>query len=390
MSDNPEEIKRKLEEIEKNYNMFLGLLQQIVDEKGDAAAEDPEYVQMYNDATQLNEQYESLQLKLAEAEAAGPATFEVPQVPEVPVFTPPVPSIPPVLEIPETPSAPVAPVVPIMAPVAPALADAPPAPAMPSGDAPVVQEDPADAMIAGEEGTTIVPPGAGAEAGTQVVVPVEPEKPAEPPPPKYVEVTRTRVEETEIHQQTWSFTGFSSNVTQALGDLAAKGGFITDNILSKQPGKVTLLCPFAADFPLGLMVSQHSKRANAAAGLIHYPHQDLDVKSMPVISQVVQQFLAGAPRGHVLAFLKINKVDPAEEKVSVVVGGITEQDTRMQQALVKGLGNVFFDNDVFYKGQIIDELKSFSSKLGLKLVTVICTSNVIQNYDNFQKFITSF
>nr|MDO8117161.1 hypothetical protein [Candidatus Sigynarchaeota archaeon] len=254
----------------------------------------------------------------------------------------------------------------------------------------VAQDVSTDVTSIGSESAAPVPPKASAEAGAQVVVPVEPEKPAEPPPPKYVEVTRTRIEEEEIHQQTWTFSGFSSNVTQTLADLAGKGGFITDNLLAKKPGKLTILCPFSLDFPIGLMVSQHLKRANAEAGLIYYPHQEFTPQSIPALSQVIQQFLTGAPRGHVVAFLKLNKVDASEEKRSVIVGGITDQDARVQQALTKNVGNVFFDNDVFYKGHIIDELKGFSGKLGLKLISVISTSNVIQNYDLFQKFISSF
>nr|MDO8115119.1 hypothetical protein [Candidatus Sigynarchaeota archaeon] len=212
-----------------------------------------------------------------------------------------------------------------------------------------------------------------------------------PPAPKYVTVERTRVEYEKIHEQVWNFVGYSSNVTSAVADLAGKGGYVSENVLEKKFGKLTFLCPFEVDFPIGGIVSQYIKRIGPNAGLIYYPQSAPSPQSNAILTQLLQQFFASsAPRGHVIVYLKVNKSEASDEKVSIIVGGLTEQEGKIQQNLSKKLGNVFFDNNIFYKGQLLDDVKSIAGKLGLKLVTLVCTSNVIQSQDKLQNLVESF
>ncbi len=338
-----ENVRRQLNEIEHNYNRLLEELQQIADAKGDTASEDPDYVQKYNEAAAMNAQFEALQSQLAGLEAAAPAA---------------------------SPTANVASALDAIDAVSPDGSAPPQAPdaAMPAVGTGSVAPD----------GTTVSP-----EAAAQ------PEA-AVPPAPKYVTVERIRVEVEKIHEQSWNFVGIASNVSSAVQDLANKGGYISENVLEKKFGKLTLLCPFEVDFQIGGLVSAIVRRSGPVAGLIYYPQAIPTPQASATLGQLMQQFLAsGAPRGHVVAFLKANKVETGDDKVSIIVGGLTEQDGRILQGL-KRLGTVFSDNGMFFKGALLDEVKSMATKLGLKLITLVCTSNVIQNQDKLQALIESF
>jgi hypothetical protein len=182
-----------------------------------------------------------------------------------------------------------------------------------------------------------------------------------------------------------------SNVSQAVTDLSNKGGYVSDNVITKQFGKLTLLCPFEVDFPIGVLMTQFIKKAGPKMGLIYYPQATPSTQSNAILNQLLQQFLAsGAPKGHIIAYLKINKV-AADDKISLIIGGLTEKDAKIKQNLVKKVGNnVYFDNDIFYKGQLLDDVKSMATKLGLKLITIIGTSNIFQSFDKLQNVVDAF
>jgi hypothetical protein len=328
-----ENVRKQINEIEQNYNRLLEELQQIADAKGDTASEDPDYVQKYSDASAMNAQFEALQGQLAELEAAAPA---------------------------------------------PGVGDAIDSVAPPSGfthelapapeSVPVKSPPEAAVEIAAEP----VEAGAGDAAPVSIEV-VAPEIVA-PPAPKYVTVERVRVEVEKIQSQAWNFVGIASNVSPAMQDLASKGGYVSESLLEKKFGKTTLLCPFDVDFPIGGLVSAYARRTSQNIGLIYFPQETPSPQASSTLGQLLQQFLAsGAPRGHVVAFLKVNKVDSGEDKASIIVGGLTEQDTRTQQGLKR-----------------IGDVKNMATKLGLKLVTIVCTSNVLQNQDKLQMLLESF
>ncbi|MEX2683898.1 MAG: hypothetical protein Q6373_020170 [Candidatus Sigynarchaeota archaeon] len=340
-----ENIRNQLDQIEQKYNGLLEELQRIADTKGDAASSDPDYIQKYDEASALNAKFEALQTKLQELEAASP---QAPAIPEAAVGTD------------------------VAAAVGGIDAVAPPE------GVSMVQEQPAAVPIG----------GAPAVVGDAAVQPGEPGIVA-PPAPKYVTVERVRVEISKIHEQSWSFVGITSNVSPAVQELVNKGGYISENLLEKKFGKLTLLCPFEVDFQIGGMISAYSRRSGSPVGLIYYPQSTPSPQASATLGQLVQQFVAsGAPRGHVVAFLKVNKVE-SDDKVSIIIGGLTDQDGRIVQAL-KRLGNVFSDNGIFFKGALLDDVKSIAAKLGIKLVTIVCTSNVIQNQDNLKVLVESF
>ncbi len=335
-----ENVRRQLDEIERKYNRLLEELQQIADAKGDTASEDPDYVQKYNDAAAMNAQFEALQAQLAGLEATAPAESASPEVASA-------------IDGIDT--------------VAPDGAAIPAAGSTPVGAEPVVPD------------TAAVP----AEIAAQPEV-------VAPPAPKYVTVERVRAEVEKIHEQSWNFVGIASNVSPAVQELAGKGGYISENVLEKKFGKLTILCPFEVDFPIGVLVSASARRSGPGIGLIYFPQAVPTPQASSTLGQLLQQFLAsGAPRGHVVAFLKVNKVEGSDDKVSIIVGGLTEQDGRILQGL-KRLGNVFSDNGMFFKGALLDDVKSMATKLGLKLITLVCTSNVIQNQDKLQSLVESF
>ncbi|MBN2149900.1 MAG: hypothetical protein JW839_00510 [Candidatus Lokiarchaeota archaeon] len=294
------------------------------------AAEDPDYIQKYDEASGLNARFEALQAQLAELEAATPS--------------------------------------------APATTDATAGP---------------DVAGAIDGIDTVAPPDGVPPAQYGAAVPQEPEA-AAPPAPKYVTVERVRVEVEKIHEQSWSFVGIASNVSPAVQEIANNGGYVSENLLEKKFGKLTILCPFEVDFQIGGMISAYSRRSGSPVGLIYYPQANPSSQASATLGQLLQQFVASsAPRGHVVAFLKVNKVEAGDDKVSIIVGGLTEQDSRIQQGL-KRLGNVFYDNGIFFKGALLDDIKSMASKLGIKLVTLVATSNVIQNQDKLQALVESF
>jgi hypothetical protein len=353
-----ENIRKQLDEIEQKYNLLLEELQSIADAKGDMASEDPEYVQTYADASATNAQFEAMQAQLAELEAAAPApTPTASMTPDVAGAIDAIDAIDAVSP-PDSVASPID------------LAPEAPAPAL-------------DSAPGGMEPVT--PDVAAFPAGPAV----EPEAVA-PPAPKYVTVERVRVEVEKIHEQSWNFVGIASNVSPVVQELASKGGYISENVLENKFGKLTLLCPFEVDFPIGGLVSANARRSGPGVGLIYYPQTNPTPQASSTLGQLMQQFLAsGAPRGHVVAFLKVNKVEGGDDKASIIIGGLTEQDGRILQGL-KRLGNVFSDNGMFFKGQLLDDVKSMATKLGLKLVTLVCTSNVIQNQDKLQLLVDSF
>ncbi len=339
-----ETLRKQLDDIEQRYNRLLEELQQIADAKGDTASSDPEYVQKYDEASALNAQFEALQAQLAGLEAASP----------------PVPAVPEASAGPDVAGA-----IGGIDSVAP-----------PDGVAPAQEPAIGEAAPAVVYGAPVEP----------VPEPVA----VAPPAPKYVTVERTRVELQKIHEQSWNFVGIASNVSPAVQELANKGGYVSENLLEKQFGKLTLLCPFEVDFPIGGVISAHGRRSGSPVGLIYFPQATPSPQASATLGQLLQQFIAsGAPRGHVVAFLKVNKVESGDDKVSVILGGLTEQDGRIQQGL-KRLGNVFSDNGMFFKGALLDEVKSMATKLGIKLVTLVCTSNVIQNQDKLKSLVESF
>ena len=323
MNETPEEIQIKLDEIERNYNMFLELLQNIVDEKGDAASQDPEYISLYNDASKLNEQYEELQDKLFDMEKELASKSPAPK------------------------------------PTAPVKAPKPTAPVK----APKPTEQPSTMIQA-----------------------------TKPSPPKYISVEKTRVEQKIIHEHSWEFVGVTSNVNSSITDLSKKGGYVTGNILNKEYGKATFINSMKANFPMGLMFSQFVKRFKTTpAGLIYYPNESLTQENIKNTLQIIQQFLAGdVPNNHKIVFLKLNEVKSDEQRVSIIMGGLEEKDASLKNKLIKNLGNVHFDNGIFYKGELLNILKDYCNKTRIQLVTVICTSNIFQNHDYFQRFIKSF
>jgi hypothetical protein len=341
-----ENVRKQLDDIEHKYNRLLEELQQIADAKGDMASEDPDYVQKYNDAAAMNAQFEALQAQLAVLEAAAPAATVTPDV-------------------------------------AGAI-DAIDAVAPPDGVAPP-QGLASDAAISAVGTEPVAPDAAAVPAETAA----QPEVVA-PPAPKYVTVERVKVEVEKIHEQSWKFVGIASNVSPAVQELASKGGYISENVLEKKFGKLTILCPFEVDFPIGGLISASARRSGPGVGLIYYPQAIPTPQASSTLGQLLQQFLAsGAPRGHVVVFLKVNKVEGGDDKVSIIVGGLTEQDGRILQGL-KRLGNVFSDNGMFFRGALLDDVKSMAGKLGLKLITLVCTSNVIQNQDMLQALVESF
>lgn len=369
-----ETLRKQLDQIEAKYNTLLEQLQQIADVQGDNASADPVYIQTYEEASRLNAEFETLQAKLASLEAAVAAA-------------PPVPAIPADVEA-------VAPMEGMNASVAGAIdaldsldGQAPAGVAISPAEATTAIQAPVPAIAA----SGITTPGATPEppvAATPEVA-VEPATVA-PPTPKYVTVERTRVEIETLHQQSWVFVGIASNVSPAVQDLASKGGYVSENVLEKKFGKITLLCPFEVDFPIGGLISANARRTGAGAGLIYFPQASPSPQATATLGQLLQQFLApGAPRGHVVGFLKVNKVESGDDKASVIVGGLTEQDGRILQGL-KRVGNVFSDNGIFFKGQLLDDVKSMATKLGLRLVTIVCTSNVIQNQEKLQALVESF
>lgn len=340
-TDDANDIRKQLTRIEESFNGYLELLQNMVAERGDAVSEDPEYTRMYADAQALQVKIEALQERLAALEAAGQAE-EIEAPPAQPI-------IPEEVEPSEAPGV-----------EAPTMA------------MPEAEQEPQ--QVIEEE----APP---AEA--------EVEAPPPQPPPKMVTVTRTRTERLTVFEQTWSFTGIASNVSQVVADLAEKGGLITDVVLQKEFGKVTFVCPFKVEMPVAMFVSAHSKRGPAKAGMIYYPNEVVDSQVISSINQLIQQFLAsGAPRGYTIVFLQVNP-PKSDENTSIVVGGLPDGD-RTAQALENNVGNIYFDNDVFYKGPWIDEIKTFGTKLGLRVLSMIAPVNVFQNPDKFQMLVGSF
>nr|MDO8088682.1 hypothetical protein [Candidatus Sigynarchaeum springense] len=347
-----ETLRKQLDEIELKYNGLLEELQRIADAKGDAASSDPDYIQKYEEASALNNKFESLQAKLAMLEAASPQETPAPEASVTPD-------------------------------VAAAIGDidamAPPEGVVQVQEPAIISAAPAE-VTAAPAGSAPVPEASGAPA----------QEVAAPPPPKYVTVERVRVETTKIHEQSWRFVGITSNVSPAVQELANKGGYVSENLLEKKFGKLTILCPFEVDFQIGGIISAYARRSGSPVGLIYFPQASPSPQASATLGQLVQQFIAsGAPRGHVVAFLKVNKVDSVDDKGSVIIGGLTEQDGRIQQGLKK-LGNVFSDNGIFFKGALLDDVKSMATKLGLKLVTLVCTSNVIQNPEKLKILVESF
>ncbi|HME54696.1 MAG TPA: hypothetical protein VKM55_20990 [Candidatus Lokiarchaeia archaeon] len=350
MSENPDELRVQLDTIEQEYNGLLAELQAIVEEKGDASSDDPDYIQKYERAQSLNAQFEALQAKLIDLETAAPVPAAVPEDQS--------------LETQESPDT----------------------------SSPVMELD-------RESGVASTPllaesiPESGEESTAsegEIVQEAPPAEEAAPPEPKYVTVERTRIELETIHEQTWSFVGIVS-VSQAVSDLSSKGGYVSENVLQKKFGNITLLCPFEVDFPIGVLMSQFIKKVGPKVGLIYYPQETPSTQSNAILNQLFQQFLAsGAPKGHVVAYLKINKV-ALDDKISLIIGGLTDQDAKIKQNLVKKLGNnVYFDNYIFFKGQMLDDVKSMATKLGKKLITIVGTSNIFQNFDKLQNLVEAF
>jgi hypothetical protein len=103
----------------------------------------------------------------------------------------------------------------------------------------------------------------------------------------------------------------------------------------------------------------------------------------------LQQFLAStAPKGYKVLLVKANKV--AGGNSSIIIGGLTDQDGAIKQKLQRNFANIFFDNDIFYKGAWLDELKAFSERLGLKIMTMVCSSDIIEKKENLERLIKSF
>ncbi|MFX0101495.1 MAG: hypothetical protein ACFFCS_18110 [Candidatus Hodarchaeota archaeon] len=333
-----ESMKAELKRIEGLYNTYAGRLQEILEQKGDLAAEDPEYGRMYDEATELNNQYEALRTKITEMQEAGQSvTSTVEEASPQPDISP-------------------------------------EAPAVEEGAVAVEPPDPSQAVEAG------VPAAPVAE-----VV----EEPPKPAPPKYITVERTRVEERVIINQEWKFFGISSNVTPTLTDLVDIGGYVSENIISKNHGKVLFLCPFKTDIPIGVTFSQVLKKVDDAAGLIYYPHETLSSQVNNNINLLLQQFLAStAPKGYKVVLVKANKI--SGDNSSLIIGGLTQQDGAIKQKLQRNFKNIFFDNNIFYKGAWLEEIKSFSERLGLRMMTMVCTNSIIQDQENLKRLINSF
>jgi hypothetical protein len=362
-------IRKQLDEIEHKYNKVLEELQQIADAKGDMASADPDYIQKYDDASALNARFEALQSQLAELEAAAPPAPAAPVAPEGP----------------EVPADNLSPDVAGAIDAIDAIDAAAPADSTAPAQAPAPEvKVPEPLPVPG--GAEAAPSDAATAPDASAAEPVA----VAPPASKYVTVERTRVEVEKIQEQSWNFIGIASNVSPAVQELANKGGYITENVLEKKFGKLTLLCPFEVDFPIGGLVSGNARRSGAGAGLIYYPQAVPSPQASSTLGQLLQQFLAsGAPRGHVVAFLKVNKVEGGDDKASVIVGGLTDQDGRILQGL-KRLGNVFSDNGMFFKGNLLDDVKSIATKVGLKLITLVITSNIIQDQAKLQSLVESF
>lgn len=350
MSENPDDIRMQLDEIEQEYNGLLATLQAIVEEKGDASSVDPDYIQKYERAQGLNAQFETLQAKLIELETNISTPSPVPEI------------------IPESQEE---------SSVTGQVMDL----GIESGETP--QELPTESSLE-------LPEGSEASEG-EIAKETPPSEEVAPAEPKYITVERTRIEIETIHEQSWSFVGIVSNVSPAVIDLSSKGGYISENVLEKNFGKITLLCPFEVDFPIGVVMAQYIKKAGPKVGFIYYPQATPSMQSNAILNQLLQQFLASkAPRGHIVAYLKINKVN-ADDKISLIIGGLTDQDAKIKQNLVKKLGNnVYFDNDIFFKGQLLDDVKSTVTKLGFKPITIIGTSNIFQSFDKLQNLVEAF
>ncbi|MHA1370054.1 MAG: hypothetical protein ACTSRA_10110 [Promethearchaeota archaeon] len=362
-------LKKELEEIAQEYNDCLEKLTNIANEKGEEAAIDPEYVQLYARYEVLAARYEEVQAMINElttsevqAETPSPgidadssATGTEQLEPEVQVNV----SNPVEAEgTPETGA--------------------------------IQPEMPSETVEMPSSGTEVE-----AEAPPAPPPPpslAEPEMELELPKPKYKIIERVRVEENKIYNQVWSFVGYSSKITPVLNDLVNKAGYITKNILEKSCGHATILLPFKVNFPIGIMFEQALKKRNKPVGLIYYPHEFLDDNILNNINQSIQQFLASvAPKCYRLFLTKLNEPTDNDDDstISMIVGGLTDQDANIKKSLRTTFRNVHFDNEIFYQGAWLDAIKNFTERLGIRVITLVSTSNVFKNIDNLQKFLDS-
>ncbi|MHA1793553.1 MAG: hypothetical protein ACTSVI_12965 [Promethearchaeota archaeon] len=380
-------MKEKLSEIEQTYNQYLELLNQIVEEKQDDAAEDPQYIQLYTEATALNEQYELLQEKILNIENSMAGLEEQAAMIDGEQNN---------LSSPEDSSAGFA--------MEAISGDVPSAGQLGSESSiDMAGEDIISTSAASKAEESLISPREGVTETTSLGTPspngnevasIAPEGIVEEKPlaPKYVKVERTRIEEEVIFEREWTFAGFSSQITPALEDLVSKEGYITENILIKQPGKVNLIIPFKLKFPVGLMIEQAIKRFNLKLGLIYYPNDDLDSRAINNVNQIIQQFF-GSLSNHDfnLIFTRVKQsLDANSDKLSIIIGGLPEKNRSLKDNLKKAFKNIFFDNDVYYSGQWIDTVKDFTTKLRLNLLSMVSTSTLIQNMENLRKFAESF